>query len=122
MNGINLVGRLTKDPEIKYAQTGKAVCKITLAVKKAGSEGANFINCVAFDKTAETIANYVAKGRELAVTGSLENQKPYEKEGKKVYPENIVVIRGFTFLGSGKNENKQKDLHDEFDGEFEGDF
>ena len=73
MNKAVLIGRLTKDPELRYAQgNGTAVCKFTLAVSRPfKKDETDFINCIAFGKAAETINQYMAKGRQLAVTGSI---------------------------------------------------
>ena len=73
MNKVVLIGRTTKSPELRYAPgTGTAVCKFTLAVPRAfKKDEADFINCVAFGKIGETIAQYVLKGRQVAVTGSI---------------------------------------------------
>ncbi|MDB1959665.1 single-stranded DNA-binding protein, partial [Clostridium tertium] len=73
MNKVILIGRLTKDPELNFAAgTGTAVCKFSLAVTRAfKKDETDFINCIAFNKRAETIAQYLTKGRQLAVTGSI---------------------------------------------------
>lgn len=102
MNSVNLVGRMVADPELRYSQSGKAVCKFRIAIGKFGKKDeANFIDCVCFDKIAENVANYMSKGREVSVNGTLENQKSYEKEGQKVYPKDVVIARQVGFIGGG---------------------
>ena len=73
MNKVVLIGRTTKSPELRYAPgTGTAVCRFTLAVNRPyKKDETDFINCVAFGKIAETIAQYVLKGRQVAITGSI---------------------------------------------------
>lgn len=104
MNQVALVGRLSKDPDLKFVPTtGKAVARFNLAVSRPGKDkGADFINCVAFGKTAETIATYIAKGRQVAITGVIRTGSYDNKEGNKVYTTEIWVS-GFTFVGNSNS-------------------
>jgi single-strand DNA-binding protein len=98
MNKVILIGRLARDPEVRYSQTGNeqmAIARYTLAVdrahKKDGGQSADFISCVAFGKNGEFAEKFLHKGMKIAVcghwqTGSYENQ-----EGKKVYTNDCVV-------------------------------
>ena len=111
MNKAVLIGRLTKDPELRYAQgNGTAVCKFTLAVSKPfKKDETDFINCVSFGKAAETINQYMAKGRQLAVTGSIRTGSYDAQDGTKRYTTDIAVD-GFEFVGSGQgNSNNQQE-------------
>lgn len=91
MNKVILCGRLVHDPEAKQTQTGKTVCKFTLAVDRAKKDaGADFLPCVAWDKTAELVARYFSKGRKLLLEGRIQTGS-YEKDGKKVYTTDIMV-------------------------------
>ncbi len=111
MNKVVLIGRLTKDPELRYAQgNGTAVCKFTLAVTRAfKKDETDFINCVSFGKAAETINQYMAKGRQLAVTGSIRTGSYDAQDGTKRYTTDIAVD-GFEFVGSGQgNSNNQQE-------------
>lgn len=106
MNKVVLVGRLTKDPELRFAAgTGKAVCRFTIAVnriKKADEKQiADFISCVAFNKTAETIAQYITKGREIAVSGSIRTGSYDAQDGTKRYTTDVWVD-SFDFIGNAK--------------------
>lgn len=107
MNKVILIGRLTKDPELNFAAgTGTAVCKFSLAVTRAfKKDETDFINCIAFNKRAETIAQYLTKGRQLAVTGSIRTGSYDAKDGTKRYTTDIVVD-SFEFIGSSKNDNQ----------------
>ena len=87
------MGRLTKDPELSYTQTSsKAVCKFTLAVDRRMSKEkeTDFINCVAWEKTAEFIAKYFSKGSKIAVVGSIQT-RTYEKDDHTVYVTEVIV-------------------------------
>lgn len=91
MNVIILTGRLTRDPELKFGQSGKAYSRFTLAVDRPMQKGeADFINCVAFGKTAELIGEYLRKGRKAGVTGRLQMGK-YEVNGEKRTSYDVVV-------------------------------
>ena len=103
MNQASLLGRLTKHPELKYGASGTAYCKFTLAVNRAfKKDETDFINCTAFGKAAETIAEYVRKGDQFAVTGRIQVDV-YEKDGEKRYSTSVMVD-GFTFISKAKGE------------------
>ncbi len=106
MNSIQLIGRLTKDPELRYAAgTGTAVCKFALAVNRAfKKDEVDFINCVAFNKTAETIAQYLIKGRMLGVSGSLQIGSYDAQDGSKRYTADVIV-QSFTFCDSSNSSS-----------------
>ena len=115
MNHISLIGRLTKDPELKYSQSGKAFCNFTLAVtREFKREEADFINCVAWDKRAEAIAEHLKKGKRIALQGRL-NVNSYDKNGETVWRTDVVVDK-FEFVDSAKSEtskNKSYSNNDE---------
>lgn len=97
MNNVSLIGRLTKDVEERRTQNGTPVVSFTLAVDRRKKEdGADFINCIAWDKAAETIAKYVHKGDLLGVTGHIQTRN-YEKDGRMVYVTEVVTT-SFQFL------------------------
>lgn len=102
------IGRLTRDPELNFAAgTGTAVARFTLAVTRPfKKEETDFINCIAFNKRAETIAQYLTKGRQLAVTGSIRTGSYDAKDGTKRYTTDIVVD-SFEFIGSSKSNDNQ---------------
>ncbi|MFQ7298293.1 MAG: single-stranded DNA-binding protein [Clostridium sp.] len=107
MNKVILIGRTTKSPELRYAPgTGTAVCRFTLAVQRAfKKDEADFINCVAFGKIGETIAQYVLKGRQVAVTGSIRTGSYESNSGEKRYTTD-VVLDGFEFIGNNNSNNQ----------------
>ena len=106
MNKVILIGRTTKSPELRYAPgTGTAVCRFTLAVNRSyKKDEADFINCVAFGKIGETIAQYVLKGRQVAVAGSIRTGSYESNSGEKRYTTD-VVLDGFEFIGNSSNSD-----------------
>lgn len=100
MNKVVLVGRLTRDPELRFAPgTGTATCRFTVAVNRFKKGEADFINCVAWNKTAENIAQYLTKGREIALSGSIRTGSYDAQDGTKRYTTDVVVDT-FDFIGS----------------------
>ena len=89
LNNVNLIGRMVREEEICSTSTGKKVLTFTLAVNNA-NDIANFIECVAWENTAEFISKYANKGARIAVTGVL-NQESWEKNGQKRSKLNVVV-------------------------------
>ena len=109
MNQVILVGRLTKEPELKYTKDGKGYCNFTLAVSRDfKKDETDFINCVAWDKRAEAIANYVKKGNKLGIIGRLQIDKNNEIFYTKIAVEKIE------FLENGKKEENKDDEVDDF--------
>lgn len=113
LNKVQLIGRLTRDPELKYTQSGKAVVQFTLAVdkpKKDGKDnGANFIRVIAWEKLGELAVKYLSKGRLAYVEGRIEVRQYDDKEtGKKitatdVVADNIQFLDSSGVNGSGGN-------------------
>ena len=100
MNVVILMGRMTRDPELKYTSGGKAFANFSLAVQKTKDE-AEFIDCVAWEKTAETIAEYFRKGNKILVQGRL-SVSTYEQNGEK-RKMTRVVVNSFEFIESSGN-------------------
>ena len=97
MNNVSLIGRLTKDVQERRTQNGTPVASFTLAVDRRKKEdGADFIPCIAWNKSAETIAKYVHKGDLFGVTGYIQTRS-YEKDGKMNYFTEVVTT-SFQFL------------------------
>ena len=99
MNKIILLGRLTRDPEIRYTQTGACVAQFTLAVDRPvknqdGSREADFIPCVAWGKIGEVVGNYVHKGQRLLVEGRLQIRSYDAKDGSKRWVTEVIVNHG----------------------------
>jgi single-strand DNA-binding protein len=115
MNSINLVGRMTKTPELRYSKEGTPVTTFTIAVNRMKKDEADFLNCVSFKKTAENIANFTDKGSLIAVSGSIQTRNYENNEGKRVYVTEIIANQ-VTFLDSKKKEDKpQQQTKKEYD-------
>ncbi len=97
MNCVILIGRLTRDPDVRYTQGDKSMCiaRYTLAVdrrfKKEGQDSADFITCAAFGKAGEFVEKYCMKGTKLAVTGRIQTGSYTNRDGQKVYTTEVVV-------------------------------
>ena len=98
MNKVIIIGRFTRDPEIKYTtgENATATARFSLAVNrrfknKEGNYDADFINCVAFGKTAEFIEKYFTKGMAIGITGRIQTGSYTNKEGQKIYTTDVVV-------------------------------
>ena len=94
MNHVILMGRLTRDPDVRYSQGEKAMCiaRYTLAIDRHGTDsGADFINCVAFDKRGEFAEKYLRKGTKIAIDGRIQTGSYTNREGQKVYTTDVVV-------------------------------
>ena len=106
MNKVMLIGRLTKDPDLRYTQSGTAVTNFTLAVNRRynlnGEQEADFINCVAWNKSAEFVANYFHKGKQMALEGRLQVRSYEGDDGQRRWATEVVVEQ-MEFVGS-KND------------------
>ena len=95
MNSVQLIGRLTRDPEIRYTDGGASIARFGLAVdrrfKQENGADADFINIVSFGKTAEFIEKYFHKGMKIALNGRIQTGNYTDKDGKKVYTTDIVA-------------------------------
>lgn len=121
MNKTLLIGRLTRDPEVRYSQgeQSMAIARFSLAVdrrfKRDGdNQSADFISCVAFGKTAEFIEKYVFKGTKIAVEGRIQTGSYTNNDGNKVYTTDVVVEQ-VEFAGA-KTDSKSaaKEINDDF--------
>lgn len=122
MNCVVMVGRLTRDPELRFvAGSGKAVATFSIAVDRRFSKEkvADFFNVVVWGKTAETAANYLAKGRKVAIQGSLQSRSYEDKTGQKRYVTEIVA-ENVEFLEWG--DRKERPDSDGASGGFGEDF
>lgn len=110
MNKVIIMGRLTKEPELRQTPQGTAVCSFTIAVNrrfaKDGQQDCDFINCTAWQNTAEFICKYFHKGDMIAVVGRLETRQ-WEKDGKKQFATDVVIEEAH-FCGSKKTQETQE--------------
>lgn len=105
MNSVQLVGRLCSDPTLTYSQNGVALCKFTLAVDRPYSKDktADFLPCICFKAQAENVANYLVKGSQAGVTGSVQTST-WEKDGVKHYKTEVLADRVEFIGGKPKHE------------------
>lgn len=97
MNNVQLVGRFTRDPEVRYANSGTSIARFSLAVdrvyKSEGGPDADFISCTAFGKTAEFIEKYFRKGQRIGLIGRIQTGNYTKEDGTKVYTTDVVAER-----------------------------
>lgn len=109
MNKVFLVGRLTRDPELRYTSSNLATMRCAIAVdrqyvREGEERGADFINIVAFSNRAETMSKYLTKGSQIAIDGRIQTGSYDGADGKKVYTTDVVV-ENFQFLDSKGSRN-----------------
>ena len=109
MNKVFLVGRLTRDPELRYTSSNLATMRCSIAVdrqfvREGEERGADFINIVAFGNRAETMSKYLTKGSQIAVDGRIQTGSYDGQDGKKVYTTDVVV-ENFQFLDTKGSRN-----------------
>lgn len=121
LNSVQVIGRMTRDPEVKALPSGAVICSFSLGTNRtwkdksgAKQEEAEFINCVAFGRTAEVIKQYVGKGQEIYVEGRMKTQTWKDKDtGKNMYRTEVIVNQmqmGAKAKGSeGSNYQKPKE-------------
>lgn len=95
MNSVNLTGRFTRDPEVRYTDGGSSIARFSVACdrryKQEGGPTADFISCVAFGKTAEFIEKYFRKGMKIEISGRIQTGSYTNQEGNKVYTTDVVA-------------------------------
>ena len=106
------MGRLVADPELKQTQTGKSVCRFKVAVDRNtksqdGQKQADFISCTAWEKTAEVVSKYFAKGKPILVEGSLRNNDYTDQNGVKHYSMDVLVS-SVSFVLKDSSQNQQQ--------------
>lgn len=118
MNKVILLGRLTRDPDIRYTQGAEtmAIARYTLAVdrriKREGEAAAEFISCVAFGKIAELAEKYLHKGIKLVIAGRLQTGSYTDRDGRKIYTTEVIV-EDQEFAESKKSQNDFMDMSEE---------
>ena len=119
INQVTLVGRLTKDPELRYTAEGKAVSNVTIAVNrpfrnKEGEYEADFVQCTLWKKTAENTAQYCRRGSIIGITGRIQTRHYENQENKKVYVTEVVAEM-VQFVGPKKIEVPRPSQSQEFE-------
>ena len=117
MNKVILIGRLTRDPELRYTPQGTAVCQITVAVNRRGvqpgQQDADFINVSIWSAQAENVAKYMTKGRQMAIEGRIQTRNYDDKDGKKVYVTEVIAtnVQFLDSKGSNASTSNSSDLN-----------
>ena len=120
MNKVILMGRLTKDPELRYTQgnPGTAVCRYSLAVnrsyKRDGEPDADFFNCVAFGNRGEFANKYLKKGTMIAIVGELRNNTYTDRDGNKRYSTEVVVSEHYFTGSNNQNQSGNTTVNSDF--------
>lgn len=104
MNSVNIIGRLTRDPELRKTSNGRSVTNFCLAVNRA-NEGTDFIDCVAWSETAGLACKYLSKGSQIGVTGRIQTRTYDDKSGNSRKIVEVVIDR-MQFLGDPKNKEE----------------
>lgn len=116
MNKSILIGRITKDPELRTTPNNRSVCQFTIAVNRTytneeGKREADFINCVVWDKQAENLAMYQKKGNQIAVEGRIQTRNYDDNNGKKVYVTEVLV-NNISYLDTKKDDSNFNNLEE----------
>ena len=120
MNKAILIGRLTRDPELRYTSSNRAVCQFSIAIDRpftnqsTGQRETDFINVVVWDKTAENVGKYMTKGRLIAVEGRIQTRNYDNNEGKRTYVTEVIASN-VEFLGSANDNNRTNTNSNPFD-------
>lgn len=108
MNSFNIIGRLTKKPELRYTKENKAVGQINIAITN-GKDDTTFLSITLFNKTAENVSKYCDKGSQMAITGIIKNHNWEDKEGNKHYDYNFIG-QNVEFLSKIGNTTIRKEI------------
>lgn len=111
MNSVALVGRLTRDPEVRYTSSQMAVARFSIAIdrrrgKDGEDQGADFPNIVVFGKQGESCGDWLKKGSQVAITGRIQTGSYTKQDGTKVYTTDVVAVR-VEFIGSKQDKGLQ---------------
>ena len=109
MNKVFLIGRLSRDPELRHTTSGMPVCQINVAISRPVSQGnepqTDFINVSVWNRQAENVARYLSKGRQIAIEGRIQTRNYDNAEGKRTYVTEVIASN-VEFLGSANDNNR----------------
>ena len=118
MNKVFLIGRLSRDPELRHTTSGTAVCQINVAISRPVTQGSepqtDFINVVVWNRQAENVARYLSKGRQIAIEGRIQTRNYDNNEGKRTYVTEVIASN-VEFLGSANDNNRTNTNSNPFD-------
>lgn len=120
VNSVVLVGRITKDIELRKTSTGKSVVSFTVAVNRrfGNQDQADFINCVAWNQTADFMANYLAKGNLISVEGRIQSRSYEDNTGKRVYVTEVVCDQVQALESRGQREQSSGASRQDYSGSY----
>lgn len=102
LNSISIIGRLTRDPEIKYTTEGKAILSAGIAVNHYKKDDSSFFEWKMFGKPAESVKQYLSKGKQIAIEGYLKQER-WEKDGEK-FSRVVIIVENLELLGGNRQE------------------
>ena len=111
MNSVALIGRITKDIEVRETANGKSMTRFTVAVPRINKD-VDYISCVAWERTAELLKTFTHKGSLIGLTGRIQTGSYDDKDGKKVYTVDVIVESVNLTEGKGKQEEKQENFEE----------
>ena len=114
MNRVIIQGRITKDVELRHTQTGTAIAKLNVAVRrklknKEGKYDSDFVNCIAYNQLGETISKYFKKGNRIAIEGRLQSGSYTNQKGDKIYTTDVVIDE-VEFIDEKPKEETQTEI------------
>ena len=123
MNSVNLTGRFTRDPDVRYTDSGSTIARFTIAsdrrFKQDDGPTADFISCVAFGKSAEFVEKYFSQGMKAEVTGRIQTGSYVNKDGQKVYTTDVICEQiGFAESKRASQDSNQQDARQQDDTSF----
>jgi single-strand DNA-binding protein len=125
MNSVNLIGNLTRDPEVRYTQNQEAVCQFSVAINRGKNSngddlGADFPRVVVFGRTAENCGKFLKKGSKVGVIGSIRTGSYENNQGSRVYTTDVYASRVefLTSKNDGQNSNYQKQAYKPTEGQY----
>lgn len=115
LNNVMLIGRLTKDPESKYLPSGMAVVEFSIAnnyyMSNKSSNEVNYFDVVAYGKIAETVSKYLTKGKQIAITGTLRQERWQDKDTNATKSRVRIIMQSMQMLGSGGGVNNMDTVY-----------
>ena len=115
MNKVVLIGRLSKEPELRYTSNNTPVCQINVAISRPVAQGhepeTDFINVTVWNKQAENLVKYVKKGNQIAIEGRIQTRSYDNEEGKKVYVTEVLANH-IEFIGNNSNKTNDNQTQD----------
>lgn len=114
MNSVNLVGRLTRDPEVRYTTDSMAVARFSIAIDRPNKDETDYPNIVCFGRTAENVERFIKKGKRVGIVGRIQTGSYTNKDGVKVYTTEVVA-NNVEFLDNADKTFEQQEITKPFE-------